>query len=154
MSSEALVSRMAALGLAPHQVKWAANLLDPEAGSRLESVITLYKERAVNLNELADAVEPFVAEIRPTDEMLSTHLTDVARTALKVLRSKLAVVEWQKPALSLAIKETCTETGLKMPQVAIPLRVLLLGQPQSPAIDAVLEVMGRDLVLVRLDHHL
>jgi glutamyl-tRNA synthetase len=38
-----------------------------------------------------------------------------------------------------------------MPQVAIPLRVALLGQPQTPAIDAVLETMGRDLVLARLD---
>jgi glutamyl-tRNA synthetase len=30
----------------------------------------------------------------------------------------------------------------------------LLGQPQSPAIDAVLEVLGRDEVLVRLDRYL
>ncbi len=37
-----------------------------------------------------------------------------------------------------------------MPQVAIPLRVVLLGQPQTPSIDAVLEVMGRELVLQRL----
>jgi len=40
---------------------------------------------------------------------------------------------------------------MKMPQVAIPLRVALLGLPQSPAIDAVLEVMGRERVLHRLD---
>jgi glutamyl-tRNA synthetase len=38
-----------------------------------------------------------------------------------------------------------------MPQVAIPLRVVLLGQAQSPAIDRVLAVMGRDEVLKRLD---
>jgi hypothetical protein len=34
---------------------------------------------------------------------------------------------------------------------AIPLRVALLGQPQTPSIDAVLETMGRELVLGRLD---
>ena len=39
---------------------------------------------------------------------------------------------------------------MKMPQVAIPLRVLLLGQTQTPAIDAVVEVMGRGLVMVRV----
>jgi glutamyl-tRNA synthetase len=128
--------------------------VDPEAGAVLEQVIALYKERAVNLNELADAVEPFVAEIRPSEEMLTTHLTDAARAALKILRDKLAAIEWQKPALSLAIKETCTAAGLKMPQVAIPLRVVLLGQPQSPSIDAVLEVMGRVRVLGRLDRYL
>ena len=128
--------------------------IDPEAGAALEQVVALYKERAVNLNELTDAVEPFATEIRPSEEMLATHLTDVSRAALKILRGKLAATEWTKPALSLAIKETCTVAGLKMPQVAIPLRVLLLGQPQSPAIDAVLEVMGRERVLARLDHHL
>ena len=58
---------------------------------------------------------------------------------------------WDKAALNAAIKETCTAAGLKMPQVAIPLRVALLAQPQSPSIDAVLEMMGRDLVLSRLD---
>jgi glutamyl-tRNA synthetase len=128
--------------------------VDPEAGAVLEQVIALYKERAVNLNELADTVEPFVVEIRPSEEMITTHLTDAARAALKILRDKLAVVAWEKAALSLAIKETCTASGLKMPQVAIPLRVVLLGQPQSPSIDAVLEVMGRERVLGRLDRYL
>ena len=128
--------------------------IDPEAGPRLESAVALFKERAINLNELADAVEPFVTEIRPSEEMIATHLSDAARAALKILREKLAAADWQKAALSQAIKETCTAAGLKMPQVAIPLRVLLLGQPQSPSIDAVLEVLGRELVLARLDHHL
>ncbi len=128
--------------------------VDPEAGPALESVVALYKERAVNLNELADAVEPFVTEIRPSEEMVTAHLTDAARAALKMLRDRLATAEWQKAALSAAIKETCTAAGLKMPQVAIPLRVALLGMPQSPAIDAVLEVLGRERVLARLDHHL
>ena len=128
--------------------------VNPEAGPNVENAIALYKERAVNLNELADAVEPFVTEIHPGAEMLATHLTDTARAALKTLRDKFAVADWQKAALSQAIKETCTAAGLKMPQVAIPLRVLLLGQPQSPAIDAELEVLGRERVLQRLDHHL
>lgn len=66
------------------------------------------------------------------------------------LRGKLEVVAWEKAAISAAIKETCTEHGMKMPQVAIPLRVLLLGQTQTPAIDAVVEVMGRGLVMVRV----
>ena len=128
--------------------------VDPEAGPRLENAVALYKDRAINLNELTDAVEPFVTEIRPSEEMLTTHFTDIARSALRILREKLAMAEWQKPVLSQAIKETCVAAGLKMPQVAIPLRVLLLGQPQSPSIDAVLEVLGRERVLKRLDHHL
>jgi glutamyl-tRNA synthetase len=131
--------------------------VDPEAGAVLEQVVALYKERAVNLNELSDAAEPFVVDVRASAEMVTTHLTDAARAALKLLREKfgaLALVDWQKPALSLAIKETCTAAGLKMPQVAIPLRVVMLGQPQSPSIDAVLEVLGRERVLARIDYYL
>jgi len=128
--------------------------VDPEAGPELERVVALYKDRVSNLNELADACEPFVTEIRPAPEALAAHLTDPVRAALKALRDRLAGADWQRAALNAAIKETCTAQGLKMPQVAIPLRVVLLGQPQSPAIDAVLEVLGRERVLARMDHHL
>ncbi len=125
--------------------------IDPEAGPQLERLVALYKDRAANLNELADALEPCIVEVHASAELIATHLTDAARAALKALRERLAGIDWQKPAISQAIKETCTALGVKMPQVAIPLRVVLLGQPQSPAIDAVLEVLGRQRVLERLD---
>lgn len=129
--------------------------IDPEAGPALERVVALYKDRVGNLNELADAVEPFVTEeIHPAAELIATHLTEPVRAALAALRDRLAGAEWQRAALNQAIKDICTAQGLKMPQVAIPLRVVLLGQPQSPAIDAVLEVLGRERVLARIDHHL
>ena len=127
--------------------------VDPEAGAPLERVVALYKDRVANLNELADAVEPFCVEIHPSAEMAAAHLTEAARAALADLRGRLAAADWQKAAISQAIKETCTARGMKMPQVAIPLRVVLLGQPQSPAIDAVVEVLGRETVLQRLDKH-
>jgi glutamyl-tRNA synthetase len=40
--------------------------------------------------------------------------------------------------------------GLKMPQLAMPLRLLVTGQLQTPAIDAVLELFGRDTVVARV----
>ncbi|HEY6898496.1 MAG TPA: glutamate--tRNA ligase [Rhodocyclaceae bacterium] len=128
--------------------------IDPEQGPSLEAVVALYKDRAVNLNELADAVEPLLVEIHPTAEMIETHLTEAARAALAQLRERLVAVEWEKAAISQAIKETCTALGMKMPQVAIPLRVALLGLPQSPAIDAVLAVLGRETVLARIGRFL
>ncbi len=124
--------------------------IDPESGPALERVVALYKDRVTNLNALADAVEPFIVEIRPSAEMIATHLNEVARNALGELRTRLATAVWEKAALSQAIKETCGALGVKMPQVAIPLRVVLLGVSQSPSIDAVLEVLGRERVLERL----
>jgi glutamyl-tRNA synthetase len=41
-----------------------------------------------------------------------------------------------------------------MPQVAMPLRVMVTGEAQTPAIDAILELLGRDEVLQRLEEEL
>jgi len=122
--------------------------------AHLQQVVGLYKERAVNLNELADAVEPVLVELHPSEEMKATHFTEAGLAALRDLRSRLVNATWEKAALSACIKETCAALGVKMPAVAIPLRVALLGLPQSPAIDAVLEVMGQAVVLQRLDRFL
>jgi glutamyl-tRNA synthetase len=120
------------------------------AGPDLERVIALYRERAGNLNELADAVHPFYAMVTPSAELREQHLTPSACAALAALQDHFAGCPWQAAELGQAVKQTAAEQGLKMPQVAIPLRVALLGLPQSPAIDAVLEVMGRERVAERL----
>ncbi len=115
------------------------------------AIAALYKDRVQNLNELADSAHAFYAAPTPSPELAAQHLTDAARAALADLRHRLASADFQPEALSKTLKETLAATGMKMPQVAIPLRVALLGQPQSPAIDRVLAVLGRDEVLRRLD---
>ncbi len=128
--------------------------VDPESGPSLEAVIALYKDRVGNLNELADLAELFLVDIHVPAAMLEQHLTERARAALRDLKSRLEGADWNKAALSEAIKQSMAELGMKMPQVAIPLRVAVLGVPQTPSIDAVLEVLGRDRVLTRLSRYL
>ena len=41
-----------------------------------------------------------------------------------------------------------------MPALAMPVRLLVTGRTQTPSLDAVLELIGRDRVLVRLAHYL
>ncbi len=142
-SSDAMLAADVSSRLALRQV-------DPENGPALESLMALYKDRVATLNELADAVEAFYIDIHPSQELLDTHLTDAARAALHDLCEAFTTVEWTKAALSAAMKATMKAHGLKMPQVAIPLRVLLVGQPQTPSIDAVLEAMGRERVITRM----
>ena len=67
---------------------------------------------------------------------------------------QLDFLRYRPVLLNAALKETLKASGLKMPQVAIPLRVALLGVTQTPSIDAVLEVLGRERVLTRLDRQL
>ena len=59
-----------------------------------------------------------------------------------------------KEALSAMLKEVLAAHHLKMPQMAMPLRLLITGQLQTPSIDAVVELFGRDTVLARLAKYL
>jgi len=119
-------------------------------GPDVASVAALYRDRAGNLNELADAVHPFFVAPKATAEVSAQHLTEAALRGLGALRERLATCAWQAAELGPAVKQAAAESGLKMPQLAIPLRVALLGLPHSPSIDAVLEVLGRERVLARL----
>jgi len=119
-------------------------------GPEVASVVVLFKDRVGNLNELADAIHPFFVVPQPTAELRAQHLTEAALKGLRALHERLSTCAWQATELGQAVKQTAAESGLKMPQLAIPLRVALLGLPQSPSIDAVLEVMGRERVLARL----
>ena len=119
-------------------------------GPDVAAVAALYRDRVGNLNELADALHPFFVAPQPGAELRAQHLTEAALKGLRALQERLATCAWQAAELGPAVKQAAAESGLKMPQVAIPLRVVLLGQAQSPAIDAVLEVLGRERVLARL----
>ncbi|HSD40171.1 MAG TPA: glutamate--tRNA ligase [Rhodocyclaceae bacterium] len=132
------------------QARLAVRGVDTKGGPDLAAVCALYRDRASTLVELADGVAPYYAEPVISEELATQHLGAPARGTLATLSARLASCTWDKASLSAAIKETCTELGIKMPQVAIPLRVKLLGVPQTPSIDAVLEVLGRERVLARL----
>jgi len=56
--------------------------------------------------------------------------------------------------LALALKGVVAASGLKMPQIAMPLRLILMGRTDTPSIDKVMAVLGRDCVLQRLGAHL
>ena len=121
-----------------------------EGGPDAVRVAMLYRDRAGNLNELADAMHPFYKAPHPSPELSDRHFTEVARRGLSLLRDRLMTCDWNAAELGRVVKQAAVDAGLKMPQLAIPLRVALLGQPQSPSIDEVLEVFGRDRVLDRL----
>jgi glutamyl-tRNA synthetase len=116
----------------------------------LAAVLGLMKERTNTINELADAAMLFYREPKPDAALLAQHLTDAVRPALAQFAERLRDVEWTKPALSAMMKEVLAAHGLKMPQLAMPLRLLVTGQLQTPAIDAVLELFGRETVSARV----
>jgi glutamyl-tRNA synthetase len=120
----------------------------------LQAVIALLKDRANTINELADAAMLFYRQPKPEPELVAQHITDVVKPALAQFAQQCRSVEWNKAALSAAMKEVLAAYKLKMPQLAMPLRLALTGQLQTPSIDAVLELFGRDTVLARLEKFL
>jgi len=74
--------------------------------------------------------------------------------AVKELREKFTSIEWNRTALSGALKEVIKAHSIKMPKIAMPLRVMLAGTTHTPSIDAVLELIGREEVLRRMDSEL
>ena len=122
-----------------------------EGGPPLERVIALLKERAATLQQLADeAMLFYAAEVDPGTPDWGP---EVAK-ALGTLKARLASTRWERAALNEVVKEVVKTSGLKMPQLAMPLRRIVTGRTQTPSIDAVLELIGRDTVLARLSRHL
>lgn len=119
-------------------------------GADLERVVELYRERASTLNELADAVEYFYQQIHPSQEVLGKHLTDEIRPVMQALAGRLAGIDWSTEAIHAEIEQAVTSNGLKFPKVAMPLRVMLTGGAQSPSIDAVMALLGKDECLRRM----
>ncbi|MDR1888247.1 MAG: glutamate--tRNA ligase [Zoogloeaceae bacterium] len=123
--------------------------LDGDAPDLVEAV-ALYVERCNTLNALADALIGFYTDARPAPEVLQKHLGDEARPALADFAEGLRQVTWDVPAIGALIKATIEKHGLKMPKLAMPLRVILTGQAQTPSVDAVIALIGRERALARL----
>jgi len=133
--------------LRPHLEQAGLNVDD---GPDVARVADLLRERGVTLNELADAAHYFYTAPTPPAELVAQHVTDEARPALQALSNALQAADWNAETLGPLIKDTATAHGLKMPKVAMPLRVLVCGTTSTPSIDAVLAVLGRERVLERL----
>jgi glutamyl-tRNA synthetase len=116
----------------------------------LQAVIALLRERANTIVELADAAHLFYRQPAPAADLLAQNMTDAIKPALAQFAEACKTVEWNKAALSAALKEVLAAHKLKMPQLAMPMRLALTGQLQTPAIDAVIELFGRETVLARL----
>jgi glutamyl-tRNA synthetase len=123
-------------------------------GPALEEVVALFKERATTVNHLAESARFFYEPETPDADLVSEHLTDQTLPALRMLKARLAEVAWERSAINDTVKQVARASGLKMPQLAMPLRVLVTGRAQTPSIDAVLHLLGRDKALVRLTHYL
>jgi glutamyl-tRNA synthetase len=119
---------------------------------RLPHICGLFKDRCATTLELADWVQCFYGPVQCDEQEKLKHVTDAIKPAIDALGKALAECEWTRANISLAMKSVLASHALKMPQLAMPVRVLVMGTAQTPAIDAVLELQGRKNVLQRLQN--
>ena len=120
----------------------------------LAAIVGLYKERVATLNELADAAEVFYIDLNPDDALLDAQLSAEAIPALRDLAQRFTTIEWEATAINTAIKEVIAAHGVRMPKLAMPLRVMLTGQKQTPSVDALAALFPREMVLQRIEQNL
>ena len=142
--------KQADAGYLAGEVKKRQPALDFESGPELPRVVELYRERANTLNELAAGIVYFY-QLPVIDEAAAAkHISPEILPVIHALADALAMVEWTATAIHELIQKAVTDHALKFPKLAMPLRVMLTGAGQSPAIDAVMELLGRDEVIRRI----
>ena len=121
----------------------------------LEEVVGLLKDRANTLIDIANGAMIFYRVPGQINEaVLNKHLNEVSRPAFAEYVKRCKDIEWERPALSAMLKEVLAAHKLKMPQLAMPLRLALTGELHTPSIDAVVHLFGRETVLSRLEKFL
>jgi glutamyl-tRNA synthetase len=120
------------------------------ADERLAAICGLFKDRCDTTVALANWAAAFYADVSASEADRAQHITDAVRPAIATLADKLSTVAWEKVAIASAIKEVLAAHALKMPALAMPVRVLVMGTSQTPSLDAVLALFSRETILKRL----
>jgi glutamyl-tRNA synthetase len=121
-------------------------------GPDLEAVAGLLKDRSETVLQAVVAAEMlFYSVTEPSAEDLKRSLTDQVEPALRDLTNRFAsIADWNDQSVMGAVSAVLGERKLKLPEIAKPLRLIVLGQPQSPNLGPTLAVLGKKRVLERL----
>jgi glutamyl-tRNA synthetase len=123
----------------------------PDA-ARLAAAIPTIRDRGHTLVEAADLLDFYLREPPVLDEAARPLLTPEAAPRLQSLRDLCAAVEpFTAPELEARAKAWMDTAGLKMKDIAQPMRVALTGRKASPGLFDVMVVLGREATLARLD---
>ncbi|PTU65553.1 glutamate--tRNA ligase [Chromobacterium sp. Panama] len=129
----------------------AAAGVELAGGPAIEEVIALVKERVQDLNALALEVDYFYRKREAAAADVDKHLSGDSVARMGRFADKLAALDaWSAEGIHELFKPFCAEEGIKMGQLGMPLRVLVCGTTQTPSVDAVLALIGKDEVLRRL----
>jgi glutamyl-tRNA synthetase len=120
----------------------------------LIGAIDIHRERANHLTNLAKDIAYIFEVQKPNQQDFEKHINAEALELIKSFQASLNKIDWTKEAIHNVMNEMVTLHAIKFPKLAMPLRVLLTGIAQSPSIDAVMAILGRDETMKRLNLYL
>ena len=117
----------------------------------LEDVLELVKERAQDLNQLADECIYFYQKGTPAEADVQKHWDTDAPARMQRFAEKLeGLADWNAEAIHDLFQPFCEAEGIKMGKLGMPLRLAVCGTAKTPSVDAVLALMGKEEVLTRI----
>ncbi len=127
--------------------------LDAAAVARVRAALPHMKDRGATLVELAAAFR-FLRAARPLElaKNAKKALSEEGVDRLRKLSSELRnLATWTTASISEMIATYCTATGLSMGQIGPPLRAALTGGLPAPDLAPVMDWLGREETLGRID---
>ena len=128
------------------------NNMNPLLHDQLMTAMPGLKDRAKTLVELVDQAY-YLYAVRPlTLEAKATLLIEAGRDIMRDCRPRLAALDvWTVESIEVAIRQEVDEKGIKLGQIAQPLRATLTGRSTSPGLFDVMAVLGQSECLARID---
>lgn len=119
----------------------------------MKALVRILAERSHTLAEMKTAAIPFVADEITMDEKAQTkHLTTDVAPLLADLAARLKSLEHFAHAdVEKIFTDLVAEKGLKLGKIAQPVRVALTGGAVSPGTFEVIEVMGKNKTISRIE---
>ncbi|MDE3021736.1 MAG: glutamate--tRNA ligase [Pseudomonadota bacterium] len=136
------------------QPRLASCGIDSTSGPLLSDVTNLLRDRASLLTEMTEAAIPFYSPVEPDLKDVIKYLTPDAKVLMNDLLERFKTIDWNREAIHSTITETVACHNVNFGRVAMPLRMLVTGATQTPAIDATLELIGKNEVMKRMGERL
>lgn len=119
--------------------------------SRLIRVVMALRERSRTLREMAESARCFFSDGVVYHDKARKVLTEESLPALTGVMERLMTISFEHRMMEEAFKTLAETLDIKMADVAQPVRAAVTGKTVSPGIFEVLEILGREKTLFRLE---
>lgn len=123
---------------------------------KLNEILDILRQRSETLKELAENSLLFCGAYTPADDDLKAEvLTPESIELIKIFYVQAEQIDdWTEENIGQLIKSIIKDNNIKMPKLAVPIRVAVTGRKQTPSINAVLALLGKSTVIDRLSTYI